>query len=177
MAENVVTIIPHNDGPHEVKGRLEIVTEGGRVIQADDTEAWLCRCGQSASKPFCDGTHAKVGFRSNLDAPVATGDGYADVCAEGDVKEGDLKGVRVSGQPVVLGRFESRIYAIGGVCTHKQALLEEGELDGVEVHCPLHGAIFDIRDGTVLGPPATEPEPSFETKVEKGRVLVSKRQQ
>lgn len=92
MGEKQVTIIPHNDGPYEVKGTVRIVTEGGREIRAEETEAWLCRCGQSASKPFCDGTHEKVGFRSNLDAaPAAGGEGYEDVCADADVKAGELK--------------------------------------------------------------------------------------
>ena len=69
MSESELVIIPHNNGPYEVKGRVRIVTEGGRVLQSEQTEAWLCRCGQSVSKPFCDGTHQKVGFRSDLDAP------------------------------------------------------------------------------------------------------------
>ena len=120
--DSEVTIIPHNDGPYEVKGKVKIITEGGRVIQADEMEAWLCRCGQSASKPFCDGTHTKVGFRSNLDTPqTARTEDYEDVCADKDVKEGDIKGVQVGGQPVVLGRVGNSIYAIGGVCTHQKA--------------------------------------------------------
>jgi len=62
-----VTITPQNDGPYHVQGPFKIVTEGGRTIPVDGNETWLCRCGQSANKPFCDGTHRKVGFKSNLD--------------------------------------------------------------------------------------------------------------
>jgi 3-phenylpropionate/trans-cinnamate dioxygenase ferredoxin subunit len=61
MAEKELVIIPHNNGPYEVRGKVKIITEGGRLLQTEGTEAWLCRCGQSASKPFCDGTHTKVG--------------------------------------------------------------------------------------------------------------------
>jgi len=46
---------------------FKIVTEGGRTIAVDGDETWLCRCGQSANKPFCDGTHTRIGFKSNLD--------------------------------------------------------------------------------------------------------------
>ncbi len=55
------------DGPSYIKGVFKIVTEGGREIGSDGDEIWLCRCGQSAAKPFCDGSHKKVGFKSNLD--------------------------------------------------------------------------------------------------------------
>jgi CDGSH-type Zn-finger protein len=62
-----VTITPQNDGPNHVRGSFKIVTEGGRTIAVEGTETWLCRCGQSANKPFCDGTHTRIGFKSNLD--------------------------------------------------------------------------------------------------------------
>jgi CDGSH-type Zn-finger protein len=71
MAEQEVVIIPHNNGPYEIRGRARIVTQGGRVLRPDAMGALLCRCGRSGSKPFCDGTHAKVGFQSDLDAPPA----------------------------------------------------------------------------------------------------------
>ena len=47
----------------KVRGNLEITAGTGRVI-AHVENAMLCRCGGSAKKPFCDGTHAKNGFRS-----------------------------------------------------------------------------------------------------------------
>ncbi|MDF3838899.1 CDGSH iron-sulfur domain-containing protein [Cupriavidus basilensis] len=52
------------NGPLHVKGNLEVISGTGRTV-ARMTEAWLCRCGQSGNKPFCDGTHKKVGFRSD----------------------------------------------------------------------------------------------------------------
>ncbi|HVY28973.1 MAG TPA: ferritin-like domain-containing protein [Polyangiaceae bacterium] len=54
---------PQVDGPLQVRGNLEITSGTGRVV-ARLTQARLCRCGGSANKPFCDGTHAKIGFRS-----------------------------------------------------------------------------------------------------------------
>lgn len=54
---------PQVDGPLQVRGNLEIVSGTGRVV-ARLTQARLCRCGGSANKPFCDGTHARIGFRS-----------------------------------------------------------------------------------------------------------------
>ncbi len=54
---------PQVDGPLQVRGNLEITSGTGRVV-ARLTQARLCRCGGSANKPFCDGTHARIGFRS-----------------------------------------------------------------------------------------------------------------
>jgi CDGSH-type Zn-finger protein len=57
-------IEPELDGPLQIRGNVEIVSGTGRVV-ARLTQARLCRCGGSASKPFCDGTHARIGFRSS----------------------------------------------------------------------------------------------------------------
>jgi len=57
------TILVTANGPLECRGEIEIVTAAGTVV-AKETETWLCRCGQSANKPFCDGTHKKTGFQA-----------------------------------------------------------------------------------------------------------------
>jgi len=63
VRDGVVAIDPVLNGPLSVRGNLEIVSGTGRVV-ARLTSARLCRCGGSASKPFCDGTHARIGFVS-----------------------------------------------------------------------------------------------------------------
>ena len=52
---------PQPNGPLKVEGALEICSGTGRTITWT-AEAWLCRCGGSKNKPFCDGTHKKIGF-------------------------------------------------------------------------------------------------------------------
>lgn len=56
-------IEPLQDGPLQVRGNLEIVSGTGRVVSRL-TQTRLCRCGGSANKPYCDGSHARNGFRS-----------------------------------------------------------------------------------------------------------------
>jgi CDGSH-type Zn-finger protein/uncharacterized Fe-S cluster protein YjdI len=63
VRDGPLDIEPTLDGPLAVRGNLEITSGTGRVV-ARLTQARLCRCGGSASKPFCDGTHARIGFRS-----------------------------------------------------------------------------------------------------------------
>jgi CDGSH-type Zn-finger protein/uncharacterized Fe-S cluster protein YjdI len=61
VRDGVLAIDPQNNGPLRVRGNLEITSGTGRVV-ARVTSTYLCRCGGSANKPFCDGTHARIGF-------------------------------------------------------------------------------------------------------------------
>ena len=63
VRDGVLAIDPQVNGPLRVRGNLEIMSGTGRVV-ARVTSTYLCRCGGSANKPFCDGTHAKIGFRT-----------------------------------------------------------------------------------------------------------------
>ena len=58
-----VTITPTLDGPLKIEGPLELVSGTGRTINRI-TETWLCRCGASGNKPYCDGSHRRIGFKS-----------------------------------------------------------------------------------------------------------------
>jgi CDGSH-type Zn-finger protein/uncharacterized Fe-S cluster protein YjdI len=55
------TVEPRPNGPLFVRGRLKILGPDGHVIR-EDTRLALCRCGASQNKPFCDGSHRRVGF-------------------------------------------------------------------------------------------------------------------
>jgi uncharacterized Fe-S cluster protein YjdI len=56
-----VVIVLRPDGPLVVEGPVRIELSRGEVLQVTD-QAFLCRCGGSANKPFCDGTHKRIGF-------------------------------------------------------------------------------------------------------------------
>ncbi len=58
--ENIVTVC--SDGPLYVSGDVELEGANGQGVR---TRIALCRCGQSANKPFCDGAHTKAGFRDS----------------------------------------------------------------------------------------------------------------
>lgn len=57
--DETTQITPQPGGPLVICGRLSITTPAGEL---EETRAALCRCGQSGNKPFCDGTHNKVGW-------------------------------------------------------------------------------------------------------------------
>jgi CDGSH-type Zn-finger protein/uncharacterized Fe-S cluster protein YjdI len=56
-------VTPLVDGPLQVRGNMEIISGTGRVVARLESTR-LCRCGGSANKPYCDGTHATIGFKS-----------------------------------------------------------------------------------------------------------------
>jgi uncharacterized Fe-S cluster protein YjdI len=62
-AAQETTVEPRPNGPLFLRGRLKIVDPDGRVIR-EDTRVALCRCGASENKPFCDGSHRRIGFRT-----------------------------------------------------------------------------------------------------------------
>ena len=62
MAE--VTIQPTKNGSYLVKGPITIIGVDGTAYELEGDEHWLCRCGHSQTKPFCDTSHKRVGFQS-----------------------------------------------------------------------------------------------------------------
>ncbi len=58
------------NGPNRITGPIEIVDQDGKAFQIPEGQ-WvsLCRCGASSNKPFCDATHARVGFEADTKAP------------------------------------------------------------------------------------------------------------
>jgi CDGSH-type Zn-finger protein len=61
------TIIPYEDGPLIVRGDFRMCTPDGTPIEPGRATVALCRCGKSAIKPFCDGTHKAINFRAGTD--------------------------------------------------------------------------------------------------------------
>jgi CDGSH-type Zn-finger protein len=60
----MVTIHALKNGPYEVSGRPKVTDFEAAAYPVDEDPIYLCRCGRSATKPFCDGTHKKVGFQA-----------------------------------------------------------------------------------------------------------------
>jgi 3-phenylpropionate/trans-cinnamate dioxygenase ferredoxin subunit len=86
---------------------------------------------------------------------------------------GGLQRVVVDEVAICLAHAEDgNFYAIGDRCTHEAVSLSGGELWGMEVECPLHASVFDVRTGEVTGAPATVPVQTYPVVVEDGAVYV-----
>ena len=59
-----VTVKVLENGPLMVKGECELRDTQGHVLASKGEQMFLCRCGSSANKPYCDGAHKKIGFTS-----------------------------------------------------------------------------------------------------------------
>lgn len=69
------TIQPSDNGPLLIRGPVTLIDPEGNQLEVKSKNIALCRCGGSANKPFCDGTHNRIGFRSvvRAHAPAAVG--------------------------------------------------------------------------------------------------------
>jgi len=97
---------------------------------------------------------------------------WTDVAAEADLFEGAGIAVTPYGRDIALFKLEEGVYAVDNLCTHGHAKLCDGFVEGHQVECPFHQALFDLRDGSVACGPATEPVRSWPVKVEGGRVFL-----
>jgi len=81
--------------------------------------------------------------------------------------------VVLAGVAVALVRVDDGgVHAVGDVCSHADVSLSEGEVDGCEIECWLHGSTFDLRTGRPLSLPAIRPVPVFPVTVDGDEVFV-----
>jgi nitrite reductase/ring-hydroxylating ferredoxin subunit len=93
------------------------------------------------------------------------------VCALSDIPLGEA--VRIDGEtPIAVFNVDGQLYAIDDTCTHQDASLADGWLDGCMVECPLHASCFDLRTGKPTGPPAKVPVRTHQVVVQDGFVYV-----
>lgn len=74
MPDTNVKITIFDDGPLEVVGPITLMDENGKLVEVEPGEpVYLCRCGGSTDKPFCDGTHSAIGFKGAIKAVAESG--------------------------------------------------------------------------------------------------------
>lgn len=98
---------------------------------------------------------------------------FQKAVALAEIPLGSMRSVTLNGREIVICHTKEGVYALDNVCSHAHARMCEGRLRATRIVCPLHGASFDIRDGKVLGPPATQPLPTFQVRVVDGTVEVA----
>lgn len=99
-------------------------------------------------------------------------DNWIDVTATDAVPEEDVIGIDIAGKSLALYQVEGEIYATDNICTHGNARLCDGFLEGNEIECPLHQGKFDIRNGKAMCAPLTEDIRTYPVKIEGSRVFV-----
>lgn len=97
---------------------------------------------------------------------------FVKVADAADFEDGQRIIVEVDDAIVAVFKIDGEFYCIEDVCTHDGGPVAEGALDGFEIECPRHGALFDIRDGRALTMPAVVPVPTYQVKVEGDEIFV-----
>jgi 3-phenylpropionate/trans-cinnamate dioxygenase ferredoxin component len=84
-----------------------------------------------------------------------------------ELKPGELMYVEVGKnyEPVALVNLNGEFFALDDCCTHEDASLSDGTVDGEELECPLHGGAFDIRTGAPAGFPVVVAAKTYQTRV------------
>jgi nitrite reductase/ring-hydroxylating ferredoxin subunit len=112
----------------------------------------------------------------NHTASLAGPTEWTDVAGDTDVQEGVLTAVDVEDRKVLLTRVAGNVCALENTCSHAGGPLNEGTIEDGVVVCPWHGSRFRLRDGAVMGGPATFPQPRFEARNVAGRVQIRGRE-
>lgn len=98
---------------------------------------------------------------------------WIDAAAADEVPQDDVIGVTVGGKSIALYQVEDQVFATDNICTHGNARLCDGFLEGHEIECPLHQGKFDIRNGKAMCAPLTEDIKTYPVKIEGNRVFVA----
>lgn len=98
---------------------------------------------------------------------------YRRVCSVTDLPGPGALRAEVDGVLVAVVRdTDDRLHAVGGLCSHADVWLTDGEVDGGLLECPRHGSQFDLGTGVPRNPPAVAPVPVYPLIVEGNQILV-----
>jgi 3-phenylpropionate/trans-cinnamate dioxygenase ferredoxin component len=120
----------------------------------------------------CGSLMARHNNNSRLEAAFLMS-AFHEVARLEDIAPGELLRVEVGARLVCLANVGGVIYAVDDDCTHTGGPLDEGELNGHMLTCPIHLAQFDVRNGQVLRGPAREPLDAYSVRIEDGRIFVA----
>jgi nitrite reductase/ring-hydroxylating ferredoxin subunit len=96
---------------------------------------------------------------------------WKHLCAASRLSEGEPLGFKVGDRRVALYKVDDDIFATDDVCSHAFALLSTGFLEGHVIECPLHGAMFDVRDGRCRSGSYKDIR-AFEVEIREGEIYV-----
>jgi 3-phenylpropionate/trans-cinnamate dioxygenase ferredoxin subunit len=97
---------------------------------------------------------------------------FVAVGAVEDLPNGERLFVEIDEISLVVFNIAGQFFAIADLCSHDDGPLGDGDLEGYEIHCPRHGAVFDVRTGQVLAMPAVVDIPAYPVRVVEGQIEV-----
>jgi 3-phenylpropionate/trans-cinnamate dioxygenase ferredoxin subunit len=91
---------------------------------------------------------------------------FVKVGKASEVPVGTVKVYELGDRAVAVCNVDGELFAIDDVCTHDEASLDQGFLEGCEIECPRHGARFDVTTGRATALPAVVPVDTFPVRIE-----------
>jgi 3-phenylpropionate/trans-cinnamate dioxygenase ferredoxin subunit len=114
---------------------------------------------------------ANIAARSTGGAALQD-DRYVFVTTIDQVPAGQCRAFDIGGASVLVCHTGDGFHAIENVCSHAGTPLHNGRLRGNRIICPLHGASFDVRDGSATRP-ASRPVRTWPLRVNEGRIEIA----
>ncbi len=97
---------------------------------------------------------------------------FVQIAPMGDLPNGERLFVEVDEKQIVIFNIGGNLFALGDVCSHDDGPLGDGEIEGMDIICPRHGARFDIRTGEALLLPAAVDIPAYPVRIVNGMIEV-----
>jgi 3-phenylpropionate/trans-cinnamate dioxygenase ferredoxin subunit len=101
-----------------------------------------------------------------------TDDTYIYAADVASIAHGAVLAVRVVDRDILICHVKEDFFAVENQCSHARSKLENGRLRAHRLICPLHGAAFDVRDGSAKGKPATLPIRTYPVRVIDNRIEI-----
>src|SRR5882757_4169122 len=97
---------------------------------------------------------------------------WTRVASRSEVEEKKIADCAVGGNEIALYWVDGEIYATDNICTHAFARLSEGFLDGDCIECPVHQALFNVKTGAAVSPPAYQAVKTYPCRVEGENIMI-----
>ena len=97
---------------------------------------------------------------------------FIEVATVDEIQNGDRLFIEVDGLLLVVFNTAGEYFAIADVCSHDDGPLGDGDLNGMEITCPRHGARFDLKTGKALSLPAIVDIPAYPVRVVEGKIEI-----
>ena len=97
---------------------------------------------------------------------------WINVCPLDDIDDEDVRRFDHAGRTFAVYRYEDKVYASDGLCTHEQVHLSGGLVMEHVIECPKHNGRFDIRDGRALGAPVCVNLKTYPARIEGGEIQI-----
>ena len=97
---------------------------------------------------------------------------WVEICRVADVPEGEVRAFSVGTREIAVYHLEDGFHATDDLCTHGNASLADGVIDGDAIECPLHLGTFDIRTGAATAAPCSVALACYKVKIAAEMLLV-----